>query len=311
MPYPCPYLNPYPYPYPYPLARTRAAPREGAHRENLGPAREDEGRDDGASERRATMGPVAAAAGGWDVTPRARGTTKDDAIRGARRRRHADECGFGRRRCSFLHQSTFGKSSNEHRRCRGSGAATLTPSTAALGRSNRHPDRIVTRPVARRVRSSRSMSAAHAADAPPLPGRLDPARTAVFVCDVQERFRTVIHGFDHCVHVSSMMLRAGKILGMPAVVTEQYPERLGATVDELAPNLDPRAPPVAKKLFSMITPEVDERLGGMNRDQAVLMGLESHVCVFQTAMDLMARGGRCTCSSTASARRGRRTGRSR
>ena len=55
-------------------------------------------------------------------------------------------------------------------------------------------------------------------------------------------------------------------------------------------NLDPRAPPVAKKLFSMITPEVDERLGGMNRDQAVLMGLESHVCVFQTAMDLMARG---------------------
>ena len=86
-----------------------------------------------------------------------------------------------------------------------------------------------------------------------------------------------------------MMLRAGKILGMPAVVTEQYPERLGATVDELAPNLDPRAPPVAKKLFSMITPEVDERLGGMNRDQAVLMGLESHVCVFQTAMDLMAR----------------------
>ena len=166
----------------------------------------------------------------------------------------------------------------------------LTPSTAALGRSNRNPDRIVTRPVTRRVRSSRSMSAARVADAPPLPGRLDPARTAVFVCDVQERFRTVIHGFDHCVHVSSMMLRAGKILGMPAVVTEQYPERLGATVDELAPNLDPRAPPVAKKLFSMITPEVDERLGGMNRDQAVLMGLESHVCVFQTAMDLMARG---------------------
>ena len=163
----------------------------------------------------------------------------------------------------------------------------LTPSIAALGRSNRNPNRIVTRPV--RFGDAR-MSAARGADAPPFPGRLDPARTAVFVCDVQERFRTVIHGFDHCVHVSSMMLRAGKILGMPAVVTEQYPERLGATVDELAPNLDPRAPPVAKKLFSMITPEVDERLGGMNRDQAVLMGLESHVCVFQTAMDLMARG---------------------
>ena len=90
---------------------------------------------------------------------------------------------------------------------------------------------------------------------------------------------------------SSVMMRAGKILGMPAVVTEQYPERLGATVDELQPQLDPNEPAVAKKLFSMVTPEVETRLQGMNRDQAVLMGLESHVCVFQTAMDLMARGG--------------------
>ena len=166
------------------------------------------------------------------------------------------------------------------------GYSSPTPSFVAPSRSDRNIRRVTTRPV----RASWFQDADMSAHGAVLPGRLDPGRTAVFVCDVQERFRPVIHGFDHCVHVSSVMMRAGKILGMPAVVTEQNPERLGATVDELQPHLDPNEPAVAKKLFSMVTPEVETRLNGMNRDQAVLMGLESHVCVFQTAMDLMARG---------------------
>ena len=58
-----------------------------------------------------------------------------------------------------------------------------------------------------------------------------------------------------------MMLRAGRSSACPPSSPSSI-RRLGATVDELAPDLDPRAPPVAKKLFSMITPEVDERLGG-------------------------------------------------
>ena len=165
------------------------------------------------------------------------------------------------------------------------GCSSPTPSFV---RSDRNPRRVTTRRVT--TRASWFQDADMSAHGAVLPGRLDPSRTAVFVCDVQERFRPVIHGFDHCVHVSSVMMRAGKILGMPAVVTEQYPERLGATVDELQPLLDPNEPAVAKKLFSMVTPEVDVRINEMNRDQAVLMGLESHVCVFQTAMDLMARG---------------------
>jgi nicotinamidase-related amidase len=151
------------------------------------------------------------------------------------------------------------------------GYSSPTPSFVAPSRSDRNIRRVTTRPV----RASWFQDADMSAHGAVLPGRLDPGRTAVFVCDVQERFRPVIHGFDHCV---------------PAVVTEQNPERLGATVDELQPHLDPNEPAVAKKLFSMVTPEVETRLNGMNRDQAVLIGLESHVCVFQTAMDLMARG---------------------
>ena len=120
--------------------------------------------------------------------------------------------------------------------------------------------------------------------------RLDQARSILLMIDFQAGLLPVIEGGEAALREAAWLAGVANQLQVPVWLTEQYPERLGATVDELAPNLDPRAPPVAKKLFSMITPEVDERLGGMNRDQAVLMGLESHVCVFQTAMDLMARG---------------------
>jgi nicotinamidase-related amidase len=87
------------------------------------------------------------------------------------------------------------------------------------------------------------------------------------------------------------MMRAAAILELPIVVTEQYPERLGATVDELQPHIPEGHPAIAKKLFSMCTPEVCERLDEMpERTQAVIMGLEAHVCVLQTAMDLTDRG---------------------
>ena len=114
------------------------------------------------------------------------------------------------------------------------------------------------------------------------------------VCDVQERFRPVIHGFEHCVHVSSQMMRAAKILDVPVLVTEQYPEKLGATVDELQSNFAGEGvarPAAAKKKFAMTVPEVDAALAeNPERTHAVIMGLEAHVCVLQTALDLVARG---------------------
>jgi len=122
-------------------------------------------------------------------------------------------------------------------------------------------------------------------------GRLDPSKSVVFVCDVQERFRGVVDGFSHCVHVGAVMMRAAAILHVPVIVTEQYPEKLGSTVDELQPHIPKDHPAVPKKLFSMCTPEVIARLDGMpGRTQAIIMGLEAHVCVMQTAMDLMDRG---------------------
>jgi|EP00982_Pelagococcus_subviridis_P015029 nicotinamidase-related amidase len=143
-----------------------------------------------------------------------------------------------------------------------------------------------------RARASTAMAASSSSDANKN-GRVDADAAVVFVCDVQERFRAVVDGFAHCVHVSSVMCRAAEILDLPIVCTEQYPEKLGATVEELQPALAARrTAPKPKKLFSMVTPEVAAALDALpkSRDVALVMGLEAHVCVLQTAMDLLDRG---------------------
>ena len=125
--------------------------------------------------------------------------------------------------------------------------------------------------------------------------RLDPSRAALFVCDVQEKFAPVIHGFDNCAYVASTMLRAGVLLDFPALVTEQVPEKLGKTVEALQPLIAERDDVhlVGKTKFSMCAEGASaffDAAGANGRDQAVLVGLEAHVCIAQTALDLIEQG---------------------
>ena len=125
--------------------------------------------------------------------------------------------------------------------------------------------------------------------------RLDPARATLFVCDVQEKFAPVIHGFDNCVYVASAMLRASELLEFQALVTEQVPDKLGKTVDALQPLLAERKDVlvVGKTKFSMCTEGAAAFLESRETlapPQALLVGLEAHVCVAQTAFDLLDRG---------------------
>mmetsp|Transcript_5348 Transcript_5348/g.9321 ORF Transcript_5348/g.9321 Transcript_5348/m.9321 type:complete len:169 (+) Transcript_5348:159-665(+) len=92
---------------------------------------------------------------------------------------------------------------------------------------------------------------------------------------------------DHIIATSSFLVDAAKILDIKCVATEQNPDKLGATCSEI----DLKDIPVYPKTqFSMLTPEVRKVMAdvpGPNR-ACVLFGIESHVCVFQTAMDLLA-----------------------
>ena len=128
-------------------------------------------------------------------------------------------------------------------------------------------------------------------------GRLRAEETALFVCDVQERFRSVIHGFPAVVDVAQRMVQAAPELGLAGiVVTEQYPKALGSTVSEVADVLGDGVykKVVAKTDFSMLVPDVKEILeknGSLGQVKNVLLlGVETHVCILQTTIDLVDMG---------------------
>ena len=115
---------------------------------------------------------------------------------------------------------------------------------------------------------------------------LERERTALVVVDVQEAFRPAVRAFDELVDGAAKLIQGARALGLPIVLTEQYPKGLGRTVAEIAEPLD-GVEPIEKMCFSAARAEGFE-LGG--RDQALICGIEAHVCVSQTAHDLIERG---------------------
>ena len=124
--------------------------------------------------------------------------------------------------------------------------------------------------------------------------RLRPETTLFLLCDVQERFRAGIHKMPSVIGGSKRMAAAAQELKIPLVVTEQYPKGLGHTVEELAAATAYAAESgggvFEKTLFSMCTPEVKATLGKLEYTDAVIFGIEAHVCVQQTTLDLLEEG---------------------
>ncbi len=113
--------------------------------------------------------------------------------------------------------------------------------------------------------------------------KLDRARATLVVVDVQEAFRRY-PTFGAVAENCSVLLRGARIMGLPRVVTEQYPKGLGHTVAEVG--LDGEQP-IEKSVFSAARAEGFAMDG---RDQAIVCGIEAHVCVSQTALDLLEEG---------------------
>ncbi|MCB1883315.1 MAG: isochorismatase family protein [Geminicoccaceae bacterium] len=119
--------------------------------------------------------------------------------------------------------------------------------------------------------------------------RLDAARSLLMVVDVQARLAPAIPGITALVDRAGLVLAAAERLGVPVLVTEQYPKGLGATAPELA--LPKGATVLPKIAFSAVDdPSIKAFLRRADRDQIVLLGTETHVCVLQTGLGLLAEG---------------------
>ena len=123
----------------------------------------------------------------------------------------------------------------------------------------------------------------------PIP-RLRAADTVLLVIDVQERLLPTISERERLVANAALLLEAAAILGVPAAVTEQYPRGLGRTSPEVLAAAAPGTPLVAKTRFSAVVPEIEAWLAAAAARTVLVCGIEAHVCVLQTALDLRAGG---------------------
>jgi len=114
--------------------------------------------------------------------------------------------------------------------------------------------------------------------------KLDPERTTLVVIDVQEAFRKALPSFEDVARASATLVEGAAAVGIPIVVTEQYPKGLGATVAEVAGHLPDAVERLDKVRFSAVEADGFD-LG--DRDQALVCGIEAHVCVNQTVLDLL------------------------
>ena len=123
------------------------------------------------------------------------------------------------------------------------------------------------------------------------PELLTRADSALLVVDVQEKLLPLIHDQQRILWNIARLLDGARILEVPAAGTEQYPKGLGPTVGELAKRI--QGPLSQKQAFSCgACPEIFQAWHERGIYKIVLAGIEAHVCVLQTALDLLADGFR-------------------
>ncbi len=120
---------------------------------------------------------------------------------------------------------------------------------------------------------------------------LDIDKSVVLLIDIQEKLVPAMFNAEEVLVNSAIILGAARILGVPVIATEQYPKGLGNTHPELA--LESEIPVFEKNVFSVLGTETEDHGGvltkikEMGREQIVVCGVEAHVCVLQSVLDLM------------------------
>jgi len=123
------------------------------------------------------------------------------------------------------------------------------------------------------------------------PSQADPDRAFVLVIDMQEKLLPTVRNQDRVIAAARKLLRAVRPFHLPVLATEQYPLGLGKT-DRLIgrPLEEIEAPVIPKMTFSAwAEPTVREAIIGIDRPQVIIVGVETHVCVQQTVLDMLSR----------------------
>jgi nicotinamidase-related amidase len=123
-------------------------------------------------------------------------------------------------------------------------------------------------------------------------GKLHPSSSCLLLCDVQDRFRPLIHHSETIIRTTQYMTSVASALQIPIVATQQYTKVFGNTVKDCFASAETltATPMFEKKKFSMLTEEVQAHLETFNKHSFIIVGIEAHVCVQQTCLDLLEQG---------------------
>lgn len=112
----------------------------------------------------------------------------------------------------------------------------------------------------------------------------------LIVIDIQDKLFQAMYNKEELLANAAKTIRGAKVFNLPIVVTEQIPEKLGATIPEIDRELE-GIERISKSSFSSWgESKFREKIKAIDRPKAAIIGIESHICVYQTAVDLINNG---------------------
>ena len=121
--------------------------------------------------------------------------------------------------------------------------------------------------------------------------RLTRDNTVATIVDVQERLHPHMHNGDRQLNRTRVLIQGLSVLSVPMVVTEQYPKGLGRTLEPIRDAMGDEFEPIIKSAFSCWDERAYRaRIEEIGRPTVLLAGIETHVCVLQTTLDLLEAG---------------------
>lgn len=115
--------------------------------------------------------------------------------------------------------------------------------------------------------------------------------SALIVIDIQEKLVNAANNGEKAAENVAKIVKAANLLNIPTIITEQYPKGLGNTIQAIREAKGENSTTIEKTAFSaLLEPEFAEEIQPINRKQIVIGGIETHICVLQTAIDFISEG---------------------
>lgn len=119
-------------------------------------------------------------------------------------------------------------------------------------------------------------------------GMLDSANSVLVIIDIQEKLVNAALNGENTITNAAKISKAAEILNIQTIITEQYPKGLGQTIECIKNN---NAKIIEKTSFSAYQEkEFKQAIDSLNKKQIILCGIEGHICVLQTAIELKQQG---------------------